>query len=185
MSKTVPSLRPGVRATPHAVRWRAAALAAGLSCLLVAGPAAAGEASGTITYPKAGRPTLTATVKHAYLLKGPDVIEPTRIVRRLYLTSADIGAALKACSSLTCADGSVTEGMTLNLDSDRRFGYWVVLKNGIVQYSGAAKKETLEASVNAPERVAGTFRVDDTTADGPKVEVKFDASLLREMKTAM
>ena len=185
MPKTVPSLRSEDSAGRRAARRHVAALAAGVSCLLVAGPAGAGEASGAITYPKAGRPTLTATLKHAYLLKGPDVIDPTRIVRRLYLTSTDIGSALKACSSLSCADGNVTEGMTLDLDSDQRFGYWVALKNGTVQYSGTAKKETLEASVNAPERVTGTFRADDTTAGGPKVEVKFDASVLKEMKTAM
>ena len=185
MSKTVPSLRPEAPAGRRVVGWRAAALAAGVASLLVAGPAAAGDASGTITYPKAGKATLTATLKHAYLLKGPDVMDPARVVRRLYVTSADIGPALKACSSFSCADGNVTEGMTLDLDSDRRFGYWVALKNGAVQYSGTAKKETLEASVNSPERVTGTFRVDDTTADGPKVDVKFDAALLKAVKTAM
>jgi hypothetical protein len=166
-----------------AARWRAAVLAAGAAALLVAGPAAAGEASGTITYPREGRPPLTATIKHAYLLKGPDVIDPTRIVRRLYLTSTDIGPALKACSSFSCAGGNVTEGMTITLDSDRRLAYWVALKDGMVQYSGMARVEALEASVNTPERVTGTFRVDDAPG-GPKVDVKFDASLLKEMKTA-
>ena len=185
MSKSVPSLNPEVPARRRVVRWRTAALAAGVASMLVAGPAAAGDASGTITYPKAGKAALTATLRHAYLLKGPDVMDPARTARRLYLTSADIGPALEACSSFSCADGNVTEGMTLDLDSDRRMGYWVALKNGTVQYSGTAKKETLEAGANSPERVTGTFRVDDTAADGPKVDVKFDAVLLREVRTAM
>jgi hypothetical protein len=184
MSMSVLFLGPDLLAIRRAARCRAAVLGAGVAALLAAGPAAAGQASGTIEYPGAGRATLTAALKHAYLLKGPDVIDPARIVRRLYLTSTDIGPVLKACSSLSCASGSVTEGMTINLDADRRLGYWVALKDGMVQYSGMARVEALEASVNSPERVTGTFRVDDTPG-GPKVDVKFDASLLKEMKTAM
>jgi hypothetical protein len=185
MSMSVLSLGPDLLAIRRAARWRAAALAVGVASLLVAGPAAAGEASGAITFPKAGKATLTATLKHAYLLKGPDLFDPARVVRRLYLTSTDIGAALKGCSSFSCASGHVTEGMTLDLDSDRRFGFWVVLKNGMVQHSDTAEKDALDAAVNSPERVKGRFRVDYTQGGGPKVDVEFDASLLAEMKAAM
>jgi hypothetical protein len=44
---------------------------------------------------------------------------------------------------------------------------------------------SLRPEAPAGRRVTGTFRVDDTTADGPKVDVKFDAALLKEVKTAM
>lgn len=36
-----------------------------------------------------------------------------KTVRQLILTSADVGAKLRACTSMTCASGSVTEGMTV------------------------------------------------------------------------
>jgi len=55
-----------------------------------AGRAAAGDAKGTLTHK--GK---TVTLKHAYLVTGPDAIDPKRMVRRIILSGKDVGAKVR------------------------------------------------------------------------------------------
>ncbi len=63
---------------------------------------ASDSASGTITF-KGGK----CVVKHGWLVRGPDEMDPSITVLRLYLSSADGSAAAKACKTLSCADHSL------------------------------------------------------------------------------
>ncbi len=168
--------------TRHAPRGRglamltvAAALAVGVGSAM----AAEGTASGTIAYK--GQ---TLTVKHAYLLKGPDVVDKDTIVSRLVLTPKDIGKALAACTTMMCAQGEVEDGFSIDMAAGPRFGYWVGLKGGKVQYSGTTKPAALAATTEQPDRLAGKLGIDDVASGGPRIEVQFDAPLLKEVKAA-
>jgi hypothetical protein len=86
-----------------------------------------------------------------------------------------------ACNNMMCSDGGIGEGMTIDLDAGRRLNYWVVGNGQRVQYSGTAEPATLVLTVDTPQRVAGTFTVDDRAAGGPQVRVEFDASLVKEV----
>jgi hypothetical protein len=157
----------------------AVALAASTLFLLSAGAAEAGEAKGTLTHPRG-----TLALKYAYLVKGPDAVDPAISVRRLILSAEDLGAKLAACTTMSCTDGEVTEGMTVDLDGGPRLNYWMAIKGGMVQYSGTEKLEALKTRSDEPGKLAGTLSLDDTGSGGPKVEVEFDAALLKELDKA-
>lgn len=92
---------------------------------------AADTASGSLNYK--GR---SAALKYAWLVTGPSDFEPGKTIRRLVLSSSDIGAKLQACKTFSCADGEVMEGATVDFAGGRRLNYWTVMNDQKVQYSG-------------------------------------------------
>src|SRR5207249_8915649 len=143
------------------------------------GAAAAQSAKGTESYQGKSGP-IVVTVKHVYLVKGPDAMTG-KIIRRLVLSSEDVSAKLRACATMMCSDGDIGEGMTLDLDSGSRLNYWFVGNNQLVQYSGTADPATLKLTADTPQRVAGKWELDARAAGGPKVDVEFDATLIKEL----
>ena len=79
-----------------------------------------------------------------------------------------IGAALAAVSSA----------------AGRRLNYWFVANDQCVQYSGTADPASLKLTTDAPQRLAGKWDLDARAAGGPRVQLEFDAALLKEMKQA-
>jgi len=141
--------------------------------------AADGTASGTVVYK--GK---TVTIKHVWLVRGPDTFDPRATIRELVFSAADIGEKMKACKKMSCLGGNLDEGLTVDLDAGPRLNYWLVLDGQRVQYSGTAKPETLKATANTPERVAGKLTIDDSKAGGGKIDIDFDAPVLAELKAA-
>ncbi|MEO8741061.1 MAG: hypothetical protein ABI537_15335 [Casimicrobiaceae bacterium] len=141
--------------------------------------AVAEPASGTINYQsKAG--ALAINAANVYLVKGPDAVS-AKTIRELILTSADIGAKLQSCATMACASGAVTEGMTVDFDASPRLNYWVVGNGQKIQYSGSARPEaTLKLTADTAQRLAGTLVIDDSAAGGAKVNVKFDANVVKQ-----
>jgi hypothetical protein len=148
---------------------------AACACAAVAPAHAAGEAKGTVT--SKGR---TANVKYAYLVKGPDMVSK-QTIRRLILSATDLSAKVAACKTMSCTDGDLGDGLSVNLDAGPRFSFWMVLNDQKVQYSGTEPYASLAAKVDDPKRLAGTLRFDKTGAGGPKVDVEFDAALVKEV----
>jgi hypothetical protein len=155
------------------------ALALGAGAIVVTTGASAEEAKGAVSYKGA-----TLALKYAFLVKGPDAIDRTKIIRRVIFATTDLAAKIRACQTMSCVDGLVDEGMTLDLDAGPRLNYWTGLKGGLVQYSGTARPSALSARTDEPGRVAGKLGIDDTAAGGAKVEVEFDVKLLKELKAA-
>lgn len=151
------------------------AVALGLTCALSATLAAAGDANGTLTYK-----ARTANLKYAYLVKGPDTVSKQPI-RRLILSATDLGGKIMACRTMACTDSDLNDGLSVNFDSGPRLNYWMVLNDQKIQYSGTQKPEALTAKSNDGKRIAGTLRFDDAAAGGPKVDVEFDAALVKEL----
>lgn len=142
-------------------------------------PALAGSAKGTIAYKGT-----TATITHAYLVSGPDAVDPAKTIRRIVLVAGDLEPTLSACKTMICTDSEVMEGMTLDLGGGPRVNYWVALKGQMLQYSGTADPATLKTTTDEPGRMAATFVVDATGSGGPKVDVQFDAPLLKTFTAA-
>jgi hypothetical protein len=141
--------------------------------------ATADPASGTINYQSKTGP-IVVNVANVYLVKGPDAVSG-KTIRQLIFTLADVGAKLQTCASMMCASGSVTEGMTVDFDVGPRLNYWVVGNGQKVQYSGTAKPdETLKLTADSAQRLAGTLTIDDGAMGGAKVNVKFDATLVKQ-----
>jgi hypothetical protein len=141
--------------------------------------ASAGEAKGTITYKsKAG--AIVVTIKHAYLVKGPDVVSG-KTIRRVVLSVADVAAKLSACGTMLCSDGDIGEGMTIDFDAGPRLNYWFVGNNQLVQYSGTAEPASLKLTADTPQRLAGRWDIDESAAGGPRVQIEFDAPLVKEV----
>jgi hypothetical protein len=136
--------------------------------------AAGSDAGGAIAY-KGG----TVTFKYAWLVKGPYERDSTKTVRRLILSSKDISAEILACKTISCADGKVTEGMTVDFDVSPRLDYWVALNGQKVQYSGAAMPDAFAARANDPGHLAGKLAIDDVAAGGPKVDAEFDVTVFK------
>jgi hypothetical protein len=152
--------------------------------MLVAGaalftpPASADSASGSVSYQsKVG--AIAVNVKNVYLVKGPDAMAG-RSIRRLIFTSADLGAKINACATMSCSDNDLREGLEVNLDTGPRLTYWFVGNDQRVQYSGTAQPATLKLTTDTPQRLAGNLTIDDSAAGGPKVTIDFDATMLKE-----
>jgi len=155
------------------------ALALASAAVLFPAAGNADSVSGTINYrSKAG--AVVVNVANVYLIKGPDAVSG-KTIRELIFTSADIGAKLQACASMTCASGHVTEGMTVDFDAGPRLNYWVVGNGQMIQYSGTAKPgETLKVAADTAQRLAGTLTIDHAAVGGAKVNVKFDATVIKQ-----
>ena len=161
------------------------ACAAGIAALVLAFGAAAadGTAKGTLTYKsKAG--AIAMTPKFAYLVKGPDAVDNSKIIRHLILSATDLGAKIAACTTMSCTDTDLNNGITVDLDAGPRLNYWVVLNNQRVQYSGTEPPAALVLTADTPTRLAGRLVFDGSAAGGPQVDIEFDAPLLKEMKKA-
>lgn len=150
------------------------------SVAIVTAPVFADGTKGTAVY-KARSGPVTVTFTHAYLVKGPE-IGGGGVIRRLVLATSDIGAALKACQSMMCTGGGIDQGMTVDFDAGPRLNYWFVANGQLIQYSGTAGRESATLTADAPDRVAGTLTFDAQGAGGPKVDVQFDARLVKELK---
>ena len=144
--------------------------------LALAMPATAGDAKGTVVYK--GR---TADVKFAYLVTGPDAVTKATM-RRLILSTRDLGAKIAGCSKMSCMDSDLDEGLEIDLVDGPRFNYWLVMNGQKIQYSGTEPKESLASTANDAKKIAGTLKFDKTAAGGPKVDVTFDAAMVKELK---
>jgi hypothetical protein len=161
-------------------------LAAALALLVVLpmhAHAAGGSAKGTLIY-KAKTGEIRASPKHAYLVKGPDAVDTSKTIRKLILSETDLGAKIAACKSMSCTDADLGSGMTVDLDAGPRLNYWVSLNDQRVQYSGTERPAALTATADTPARLAGRLALDAMSAGGPKVDVEFDAPLVKEFKAA-
>ena len=124
---------------------------------------------------------MTVTFKHAYLMKGPE-LGGGAVIRRLVLSASDVSDALKSCQTMMCSDGGIGEGMTVDFDAGPRLNYWFVANDQLVQYSGTAAPTAAKLTTDSPTRLAGMLSIDAVGAGGPKVQVDFDASLVKELK---
>lgn len=146
---------------------------------VAANAVAADTASGTVNYK--GR---SVALKFAWLVTGPDAMDPGKTIRRVVLSATDLEAKLRACTTFSCTDSGVTEGMTVEFDSGPRLNYWVAVGNQMIQYSGTAKPDVFTARANEPKRLAGRLAIDAVAAGGPKIDVDFDVRLMKEFKVA-
>jgi hypothetical protein len=165
--------------------WIMTVLAAAALTLAVSTSVAAadGSATGTLTYKGKGAP-ITVTLKYVWLVKGPDAVDQKLIVRHLIFSATDIGAKIAACKTMSCTDADLGSGMTVDLGSGPRLNYWISLNDQRVQYSGAVMPDALKLATDTPTRMAGKLTIDDSAAGGAKVDVDFDAPLLRELSLA-
>jgi len=85
---------------------------------------------------------------------------------------------------MSCADGELMEGLVVDIDGGPRLNYWMAINDQRVQHSGTKPPAALKASADEPKRLAGELAFDDTQAMGPRVDVEFDAVLLKEFKAA-
>jgi hypothetical protein len=144
---------------------------------------AAGTAKGDLAY-KSKSGVINMTPKFAYLVKGPDAVDAGKTIRKVVLSATDLESKIAACSTMSCTDADLGDGMTIDLDAGPRVNYWVVLNGQRVQYSGTATTSALALTTDTPTRVAGKLAIDDTAAGGPKLAVEFDAPLVKEVKKA-
>jgi hypothetical protein len=148
-----------------------------VASLAPVGAGAADAAKGSVVYK--GR---TTELSHVYLVKGEDSM--SQVIRELVFSPTDLGDKIQGCTTLSCVSGALNEGMTVDFDAGPRLNFWVVQNGQRVQYSGTADPSTFKASANEPGHIAGTLAIDDTSAGGGKVDVTFDASLVKEFKDA-
>jgi hypothetical protein len=131
------------------------------------------SASGTITF-KTGK----CAVKYGWLVRGPDEMDPSKTVLRIYLSSVDVGAKIKACKTLSCADNALTDGAMVDFSDAQHLAYAVRLNGERLQYSGGTNGEAFTLTSSESNHLAGKLHIDDTAADGAKVDATFDLTLV-------
>lgn len=137
-------------------------------------------AKGTLSYKDR-----SVALRYAYLIKGPDAVDPKRIIRRLILSRDDLAGTISGCKTMSCVDSAMTEGIQVDFDTGPRLKYWVTLNGGLLQYSGSAQSSAAKVAGGDAGRLAGTLSIDDTPSGGPKLEVEFAATLLKEITAAL
>jgi hypothetical protein len=152
---------------------------AGIALLVAATSAAAGDARGTLVHK-----ATTVQLRHAFLVKGPSELDPKRTIRRLVLSSKDAGTTLRACQTMSCTADETIEGVTVDLDAGPRLNLWVALNGGLIQHSDTAPTTALKATTDDARRLAGKLSFDAAGRGGPRLEVEFDAPLLKELTRA-
>jgi hypothetical protein len=170
----------GMRVVRRAFASLAGTLAVAVACNAFA---AGGTAKGTLTY-KSRSGVITMAPKYAYLVKGPDAVDTSRMIRHLILSPTDLGAKIEACTTMSCTDSGLDSGMTVDLDAGPRLNYWVVLNDQRVQYSGTEPLAALALTADTPARLAGRLVFDGAAMGGPQVDIEFDAPLLKQMLKA-
>ena len=145
--------------------------------------AALSPAKGTLSFKGKAR-EFTVAFKFAYLVKGPDEIDPKTIIRRLILTTQDLEKKLQACQTMSCTTDDLTEGLSIDVDPGPRLNYWMVLNGGLVQHSDTEALTSLMTTTNSPTRLAGKLVFDSTGKGGPKVSAEFDAPVLKTVGKA-
>lgn len=139
------------------------------------------SAAGTLTY-KSKSKTFDASIKYVYLVEGATDLNPTERIQRLIFSATDLGAKIKSASTMRETDTALKEGFEIDLVKGPRYNYWMVLNNGLVQYSGTIPPENLVLTANSPTQLIGTFKQDNSEAGGPKIDVTFDVTLLKKFE---
>lgn len=133
---------------------------------------AADTASGTITLRKH-----ETRITHVVMVCGPDEMDESHSLLRLYFSPDDIGARIRACKTLSCADQVLGDGASVDFADAPHLGYWVRLDGGRVQNSGGTEPDAFALDTNAPDHLAGKLHLDATAMGGPMVDARFDATL--------
>ncbi|MEO6689662.1 MAG: hypothetical protein ABIS07_12005 [Dokdonella sp.] len=139
---------------------------------------AADKASGSATFK-----TWSSTIKYAFLVRGPDEMDESKTVLRIYLSSADIGAKIKACKTLSCADAALTDGAMVDFGDARHLAYATRLNGERAQYSGGTDLSAFTLTTNKPDHLVGKVHVDDVATGGAKVDAEFDLTLASTFKS--
>ena len=116
----------------------------------------------------------------SFIFFYPDVVSG-KTIRRVVLSVADVAAKLSACGTMLCSDGDIGEGMTIDFDAGPRLNYWFVGNDQLVQYSGTAEPASLKLTADTLQRLAGKWDYDGSAAGGPRVQIEFDAPLVKEV----
>ena len=136
------------------------------------------KASGTVKFK-----TWSATLKHAWMVRSPDEMDASKSILRIYLSSADIGAKIKACKTLSCANLALEDGAKVDFSDARHLGYAVKLNGQRVQYSGGTDGGAFKLTTNKPDHLAGKLHIDDVASGGASVDAEFDLTLTNTFKT--
>jgi hypothetical protein len=132
------------------------------------------SASGTVNFQ-----TAKSAVKFGWLVRGPDEMDPSKTVLRLYLSSVDIGAKIKACKTFSCADNALEDGAMVDFGDARHLGYAIRLNGERVQYSGGTDGDAFTLTTNKPDHLAGKLHIDDAAVGGARVDAVFDLTLAK------
>ncbi|WP_428657898.1 hypothetical protein [Runella sp.] len=144
-------------------------------------PTVEDKVNGTLSY-KSKSKTFESTIKYVYLVEGATDLNPSERIRRLIFSANDMGNKLKSASTMRDSDTALTEGFEIDLVKGPRYNYWMVLNNGLVQYSGTIPPENLVLTTDSPTQLAGTFKQDNSAAGGPAIDVRFSVGLLKKLK---
>jgi len=157
-----------------------------LGAVLLASPGnllAKERAKGTLTY-KGSKKTFTVSLNHAYLVKGPDMFDEKKTVRRLVLSPGDFSSPITSAEALGGFDGEFKEGIIIELADGPRYNYWAVFNDQLVQDSGSFELDELKTTANTADHLAGKVHFDRSKAGGAKLDVEFDAALLKSFSKA-
>ena len=139
------------------------------------------DAKGTLNY-KGKSKDFAIALKYAHYVKGPDTMDPKTTIRRVILSSTDLTAKIQACKTMDCSFFELKDANEIDITGGPRLLYWV--NHGLVQYAGTQQPMALTTTADTANRLAGKITFDDSAAGGAKLDVTFDATLIKTFDKA-
>jgi hypothetical protein len=154
-----------------------------LGCLLAAGFAGAQEQppEGPPPPPVRGRAVIAGQafdLRYAWLIRGPDAFEPGRLDTYVVMAPDDISAELARCPTVKCAIWDVLKNGVI-LEPEKDGGFWIRALHPKLAKEQQLSARGWAATIDRPERIAGSVRWEPQGQDPPILDLTIDATLLK------
>jgi hypothetical protein len=117
-------------------------------------------------------------LRYAWLIRGPDHFEPTKMNTFIVMAPDDISAELGKCPTVKCAIWDVLKsGVILQPEKDGSFWIRALHPKLVKEQQLAARGWT--ATVDQPDRIAGKLQWEPQGQDPPILDLTIDAALLK------
>ena len=107
-----------------------------------------------------------------------------KVMRRLIFTPLDLGAKIKACATMSCSDSDLRRRPRSR--PGRRAADELLVRRQRPESAvfGDREARSAELTTDTPQRLAGKLVIDDSAAGGAKVNIDFDATLLKDLQNS-
>jgi hypothetical protein len=155
-----------------------------LSAAMLLGTAIADPAAAVPVRGKAVIGGKSFDLRHAWIIRGPNHFEPTRIDTYIVMSADDISSELSKCPDVQCAIFTTLKNGLIMTDEGSG-GFWVRAVHPELPKEQQLSGRGWTATVNGPDRIAGRLVWEPQGNDPVVLNLEIDATLLKAFPAAV